>query len=251
MFENELKVLYEELKRESSLDKFIGNKDSLHPKIWENDDSMNPIVRKLLLKIAQKFIDYVGLKDSFKPEDITMTGSLANYNWTSFSDIDLHIVVDFKTVDENVELVKEMFDAKKGLWNEDNNIKIFGFDVELYVQDSNEPHMSTGIYSIENNDWIRKPIKQMVVIDKPNIIKKLKELNQKINKLDSVSDLSLKSNTIKKLKDSIKKMRQSGLEKGGEYSVENLVFKILRNNGGLDKLSKMDHEITDKQLSLK
>ena len=39
-----------------------------------------------------------------------LTGSLANYNWSSFSDVDLHIIVDFSQIDENYELVKGFFD---------------------------------------------------------------------------------------------------------------------------------------------
>jgi hypothetical protein len=250
MFENELNVLYEELKKDSSINKFIGVKDSLYPKIWI-DDRMNPIVRKLLLKIANNFIEFVGLKDGFKYEDITMTGSLANYNWTTFSDIDLHIIADFEKVDSNVDLVGEMFDAKKDLWNENNNIKIYGFDVEIYVQEHSIKHASTGVYSLENDNWVRRPIKQMVVIDKPNIIKKLKQIKNKITQIESIDDLSAKEIATTKLKDSIKKMRQSGLEKGGEYSVENLVFKVMRNDGTLDKLYTMGQTIIDKQYSIK
>ena len=44
-------------------------------------------------------------------EDLRLTGSLANYNWSEYSDVDLHLVVDFEKIDEDIELVKAFFDS--------------------------------------------------------------------------------------------------------------------------------------------
>jgi hypothetical protein len=45
-------------------------------------------------------------------------------------------------------------------------------------------------------------------------------------------------------------MRQAGLERAGEWSVENLVFKILRNLGIIDQLTEKIRELEDQELSL-
>ena len=45
-------------------------------------------------KVSQlDFIDFIGVP--LLIEDVIFTGSLANYNWSEYSDIDLHVVCDF------------------------------------------------------------------------------------------------------------------------------------------------------------
>ena len=90
--------------------------DTLNPKIWENSDDIESSelktkVRGALMKIAEKFIDYLG--DEVFVEDITLTGSLANYNWSEYSDFDLHIIIDFKQYGKESKVHKELFDARK------------------------------------------------------------------------------------------------------------------------------------------
>ena len=90
-------------------------KDTLNPKIWENPKEPNetvmiPKVRKALMRIAEEFIDFLG--DDVFVEDIHLTGSLANFNWSEFSDFDLHIIVDFKQYEKQSELYKELFNLK-------------------------------------------------------------------------------------------------------------------------------------------
>ena len=48
----------------------------------------------------------------------------------------------------------------------------------------------------------------------------------------------------------LKKFRQRGLESGGEYSYENLTFKLLRRNGYIGKLLDLKSTIIDKKLSI-
>ena len=55
---------------------------------------------------------------------------------------------------------------------------------------------------------------------------------------------------VDKLTEKIKKMRQSGLESGGEFSVENMVFKVLRRNGMLDRLYDIKTVAYDKSVTL-
>ncbi len=186
-------------------------------------------------------------------EDVTMTGSLANYNWSKYSDVDLHIVIDYKEVPVDEHLVQDFFKSKSSNWNKEHDVKIYGYDVELYVQDLNEPHHSTGVYSILNNEWKIKPEKKKITINDKSVKDKSNMLMDRIEDLydeliDGDYDKAIKG--VEKLTDKIKKMRKSGLESGGEFSVENMVFKVLRRNGMMDRLYDIKSVAYDKSVTL-
>lgn len=228
-------------------------KETLNPKIWENPSEpknaiMVPKVRRALLKIADEFIDYLG-EDVFV-EDIVLTGSLANFNWSEFSDFDLHVHVDLQQYEGEAELYKELYNLKKQLFNEKHDIKIYGYDVELYAQDTEEVHYSSGVFSIMNNDWINKPVKFRNEVDREILKNKIKSWTDKIDSaIESESDKD-ESKILDNLKEKLKKYRQSGLEKDGELSYENLVFKFLRRSGHIQKLFDTINKSVDKKLSI-
>ena len=149
--------------------------NELNPEIWVDEDTLEPEIRVKLLDIVADFLQNIGL-EGVEYEDITFTGSLANFNWSKYSDIDLHIVVDFSKIDENTELVREFFRGKFGIWNKNHDIMIKGYEVEIYVQDSREPHISTGVYSILNDQWLTKPVREEATIDFDNIKTKASKL---------------------------------------------------------------------------
>jgi predicted nucleotidyltransferase len=228
------------------------SKDNLNSQVWQDEDTLNPDVRAKLLEIATEFIDFLSVP--ILVEDIIFTGSLANFNWSEFSDIDLHIVANFAQFDEDLlELYQELFKVKKTIFNSDFNIKIFGYDVELYVQNSTEVHFSTGVYSVLFDEWIEKPVKEDKKID-TEVLKG--KINQWMSKIDTViknatdEDIESAKEYIKNLKDKLKKFRSGGLKEGGEYSYENLTFKYLRRNGYLDKLFNFEKHLVDRELSL-
>jgi len=225
---------------------------TLNPKIFDKEQHMHEDVRRILLMIADDFFETlnVGWVDI---DDIILTGSLANFNWSKFSDVDLHILVDFGEVDENEELVKEYFNSKKKLWNEKHDITIKGYDVELYMQDTEEPHVSSGVYSILWDGWVVQPDATKKEIDS-------KKVEQKVNNIiDAIYDVYYMYKNeeydktirmVKNLKEKIKKMRQTGLDREGEYSFENIAFKVLRRTMYLDKLSEIETKAYDKSLTL-
>ena len=224
--------------------------DELNPKLFDENKKLYKEVRDKLLVIADDFISSLNI-DQVDFEDILIVGSIANYNWNPYSDVDLHILYNFKDIDADFELVTEYFLAKKSIWNQDHDVKIYGYDVELYGQDIDETVDSGGIYSVLRNEWIRAPKKESYRISEKSLILKTKYFMRLI---DDVLELDASDETkIKKLtaiKDKIKKYRKSGLEQGGEYSEENLVFKMLRRTGYLEKLSDSRHELEDKVMSL-
>lgn len=229
--------------------------DKLNPEIWnESEDgsyTMKEEVRNSLLTIANEFVDFLGIE--IFVSDITMTGSLANYNWSEFSDIDLHIMYDFTEAGEQKELYKELFKLKKTLFNSTHDIKVKGYEVELYVQDSSEPHFSTGVFSVMFDEWINEPTQESVKIDDKKLQEKAQQWMDIIDTvIENVSDEELETalDTIDKVKDKLKKYRSCGLEREGEYSYENLVFKFLRRNEYIQKLFDFTNELVDKRLSL-
>lgn len=228
-------------------------KKTLNPKVWENPNdpkvaTMVPKVRKALLKISEEFIDDLG--DDVFVEDIYLMGSLANFNWSEYSDFDLHVIVDFERYEEQEELYKELFDLKKKLFNDKHNIKIFGYDVEVYAQGVSDESHSDGVYSVMDDEWIHRPTKTHKNIDMSVLKTKIKGWTDKID--DAIEDAKSENNVeaLKKIKDKLKDYRQSGLNKDGEFSYENLVFKYLRRSGHIGKLFDEKNKIKDKELSV-
>ena len=217
----------------------------LNPKIWPNG-KINSRVRLKLLDIADDFFKTLKI-GWLKPLDILLTGSMANYNWSKYSDFDLHLLLDFSDVDENVDFVHEYFTAKKKLWNEEHeNLMIYGFPVEVDVQDINENLISNGIYSLYKNKWIIEPSKdnlQSLGQDKETIKSKAIETMKKIDALyNATFDINHGSDgekllaQIQKLITIIKGIRKQSLTKGGEMAAGNIFFKILRRTGYIEKL---------------
>lgn len=224
-------------------------KDDLNPKIW-NDFDIDEEVRENLLKIAQDFYSSTDLNADVK--DVILTGSLSNYNWSEkYSDYDLHILINFKQVSEDVDLVKKYADASRNNWNKTHDIKLKGYEVEVYIQDIGEVHKSTGIFSLLNNKWLVRPSKVDFTPDDDAIKEKGKSAMMAIDDLESQVEEDKYDHfneKVKKVWDKIKNYRKSGLEsEGGEFSIGNLVFKLLRRNGYIEKLIELKRYSYDKQ----
>ena len=245
------------MSEESKIISSFSLQETLNPKIWNNHTnpekaSLKPEIRKKLLEIAHEFMDFIDVE--FFVDDIIFTGSLSNFNWSDFSDVDLHLEVDFTQFDkDSVELYRELFNLKKLLFNTNHDITIKGFEVELYVQDIIEPHTSGGIYSVLYDEWTVVPEKKDVKIDKNLLKTKIKTWTKKIDEVTEQvqnGDYDESILLIKELRDKIKKYRKAGLEEKGEFSYENLVFKFLRRGKYIEKLIDLSHKLKDKKLSL-
>jgi len=221
--------------------------DELSMKLWE-EDKLKPDIREQLLEISDAFIEYLGI--SIDVIDVTFTGSYANFNYTPYSDIDLHIIIDPKSVNKDVDLVEEFLKAKRQFWNDRHDIRVLNIEVELYAQDVNEEHASSGVYSVKNDEWINKPDKFRGEFDKRNVIRKVKYFKKQISMEIEEAKINRVTDGLEKLLKKIRNMRKSGLEKGGEMSDENIIYKILRSEGNIQKLYDMKDNIFDVGLSL-
>ena len=212
---------------------------TLNPKLWKGD-KLHPKLRIGLLKIANAF--YKFLETDAPIKDIILIGSSANYNWTQYSDIDLHIVVNYLKAGDNMHLVSNYMHAKKSLWNSKYPLNYKGLPIELYAQDSNENlHSTVGIFSVMKNRWLHKPDAQTISVDDTAIEQKAQPYEYEID--------SLKPGTpkveqrINKLKKRLQRLRQSGLDADGEYSLENMAYKHLRNKGYIERLNRLEQQV--------
>jgi hypothetical protein len=231
----------------------LAPKGDLYPKFWDAETKkLNNNIRIKLKEIAESFVK--GFDYPLVIKDIILTGSLANYNWNQFSDIDLHILVDFSEIpNEYMDAFRDYFDAKKQIWNKTHNINILGHEVEIYIQDSNEPHHSTGIYSVMNDRWNKESVFTKQDIDYEDVAEKTEYFIDQINKINDLfakKDFQKAKTGADKIREKIKKYRQAGLESEGEYSTENLVFKMLRNSGYLETLSNLKIQSSDQQMGI-
>lgn len=252
---------YNEFISEGRISEFYN--DELNPKFWtkkknqkgETEWVLDRNVRKKLLIIAKDF--YSKFEDTIgKPKivDIQLTGSLSNYNYTKYSDLDVHVLVDFDKIDAPKKVLKSAIDGIRFIWNLRHDIRIRGHEVETYMQDSEEPHVASGLYSLMDDEWIKKPTFDPPSVDPADVDKKYEGIASDINKFEEklVKQNTTPSNAKElyekagKLKEKIMKMRKEGLQKEGEFSVGNLAFKKLRNEGYIEKLIDTISQAYDK-----
>lgn len=221
--------------------------EKLCPDIWK-DMVLKDDVREKLLYNANDFLDY--LKVELSVQDVVIVGSIAGYNWSKYSDIDLHIIIDynqFGNVDKS--LMDDYFSARKTVWNNKFSIKIKGHDVEVYIEDLSSPPKSSGVYSIINNQWIKEPQKYDIENIDYNIVdNKVLTIQNLID--DVIYDVDCDYECAKEIRDKIWKMRQAGLAEGGEWSPENIAFKILKRQKYIEKFLFYLTQLKSADLSL-
>ena len=234
-------------------------KDSLHPRFWNDEQHLDMHIRRALLVIAKDFIDEYNLGE-YVIDDIIMTGSLANYNWSEeFSDIDLHIIMDTTQLSEDLSLAKSISDAMRNVWNKTHtDISVGGFPVELYIQDTHEPHKSSGVYSLLDDEWKTSPSldKLSGEIEEDEIKTRVAEYMNLIDKIEmmynDIDPLQM-YHCCAKLLDKIKAERASGLtnDDAAELTTGNLIFKSLRRSGHIEKLIDIKRRCFDRARSIK
>lgn len=229
--------------QEGIVDQAVQFNNELNPVLFDHN-KLNATVRYKLLLIAQNFARFIDIP-KLNLKDITISGSNAAYTYTEHSDLDLHLIVDIPSAAEFH--LKPLFDAKKNQYNYNHDIKIKGIDVELYVQSSKEKHISAGIYSVLDDQWIKEPGLVRANINDDDVERKVENYLNKIKLALKTKDYD-KANSVKS---EISKLRKAGLETTGEFGVENIAFKVLRTQGWIDKLRQHIYDLEDQNLSLK
>jgi len=217
--------------------------DEYNPWLFDGDH-LKPVIKRQLETIADDFIEFMGIPE-LAIEDIIITGSNVAYTYTSHSDIDLHLLVDFAKLPES-DVYKELFNAKKSLYNDTYEITIRDIPVEVYVQDTAQSHTSLGEYSLYKDMFTRIPTKKRANLDEISAASKFERLEQ-------LALEGLKSDDIEKVNgvlSIIKRYRQSGLDNKGEFGPENLAFKAVRSKGYFQALFDHRNKLRAEQLSL-
>lgn len=226
-----------------SFSKFISEKVEYHrelcPKVW-NNMQMDEALREKLLAIANDF--WESLKLDIELYDIQLTGSLANYNWTNSSDLDVHLIIDFGQINQDQDLVRKALDGQRFIWNQRHALQLRGHDVECYVQHKDEQHVASGLFSILKNQWIITPTWKEPKVDEKDVTEKVRviksemsEIMDRLKKADSEEAQEL-YDYIGRFRKKIQNDRKEGLAKDGEFSIENLAFKELRRDGSIEKI---------------
>ena len=229
----------------------IKQQKTLDPQLWDGE-KLKPEIADRLIQIARKFFKSLDIGPDTLIKDITLTGSLASFNWSDYSDVDLHILLDFNEF-ENPDLIKDLVRNAASNWNNKHDIKIKGYDVEMYVQDANEPHHSLGVFSLSNNRFLKTPQRFNKKIDSGAVKEKANDLMEKIDDIYDLfadHDYSLAEKRADYIINKIRNYRKSGLEQDGPYAIENLVFKVLRRNGYLEKIINLKTNSYDKRMSV-
>ena len=232
----------------SELKLTLKSHDKLNNKLWKENGKLDPEVYLALDKIGKEWADFANIPKS-AIKDVILTGGNANYNYTKFSDLDLHLVVDKDKI-ECQGILDDYLQSKKQLWALTHDITVKGQPVELYAQDYKDPFREgQGIYSLKSNKWLQQPTKYKINRTHPEVIRKVKDFMAQIDSLIDTNSDDIE--VFNRLKARLKNMRASAIEKGGESAPENLVFKELRNRGYLDKMSNYIRKLKDTSLSLK
>lgn len=220
--------------------------DVLNPKFWD-DNKLKQEVKDKLIEIGTTWIEWAGIPPN-SVKDLILVGGNANYNYTPYSDLDLHILIDPDEIENCPEFFDDYMKDKKQLWSLTHDITIYDHDVEIYAQNLKDKFaQNQGVYSLTQDSWLSEPTQQEVNLDNPQIKQKVEEY---INKIDALIASNSEEESFNKLKKKFRDMRASGIKQAGEFSIENLVFKELRNLGYLDKMTQYIKSKQDERLSL-
>lgn len=217
-------------------------KDTLNQKFF-NGNILKDDVRTALLDIAEKFKEDLDLP--FEPVDVYFTGSCANYNYNEYSDIDLHLVYDFENVGEAAEILSNYLFSAKKVFNDKYDIKIKGYPVEVGAENQAEPLVSSGVYSLVQNKWVKEPNNANTEIQEPDA----PFYQEVINDIEE----AIQSNNSKIIGDEWKELaqlRKLSLAKEGEFGPGNTLFKKLRNEKYLERLKDAYYNTESDRLSL-
>jgi predicted nucleotidyltransferase len=237
---------------EEGLVEDIEKHEELNPALFENS-KLKPEVKNKINEIVDEFLKEFEEADvELAVQDIILTGSNASYNYTKDSDLDIHIVADVSKIEDTLKLHKVIYDAYKSAFNKKFEIELNKVPVELYVETQDTPLVSNGIYSVINDEWVKEPTKEDIPeVDQEAIDKAFKPWEKRYKALlaDTTDEVEDEAD-IDKFIDSLYELRAKGLSTDGEYSIENLVFKEMRNKGYLDTLKELRHKVIARRLSL-
>ena len=240
-------VLYSPRNFDEELEEDIEKHDELNPKLFDGDKLKQEVVDKIN-EIVDVFLESLAEDDiKIKVDDVILVGSNVSYNYTKDSDLDIHIIADVTQLDCPDNLYPLLYGAYKSLFNKKMNINFYGIPVEVYVETDDTPLRSNGMYSVKDNNWIKKPDQESIPeIDYDEINELVQPYEDRFNEIKDDPSVG----AIDRLIADIYECRKIGMANDGESDINNLVFKEFRNRGYLDQLKDLRSEVLSKELSL-
>lgn len=249
---NNIKNIYEFKEEDLEPTDSFEVKETLNPDVWD-DFKIKPDIRERLLEISNEFIN--NLYGDFDISDIFLIGSLASYNWSQYSDFDVHIQLEYSDINPDTGLVENYLDLLGKRWNRDYSITLYDYEVELYVEDMGQDRSHiNGLYSILKDKWIKRPSDDIEDVDTHLVEKKAINLMEQVDEIESrldSADYDEIKDDVDRIWDKIKKARRDGINSpDGEYSIGNLVFKYLRRNDYIGKIIDIKSQLVEKKYSI-
>jgi predicted nucleotidyltransferase len=231
-------------------------KDKLNPDFFNSEGQLNSQIRLRLLDIADDFVKSLAVK-WVKPSDIVLTGSIANYNWSKYSDVDIHIIYNFNDVYKKTEFVKDYFNSKRDIWNDTHEgLTIKNLPVEISIEDSSNPAKSSGVYSLEKNKWVKEPENMNdSELNKEYIkdfcAKQMTKFDELFDEIDNETDrkkLEILSNKVEALYEKLKNMRGEALKsKEKEMATGNIIWKVIKHQGYIERAWDYINKVYDRR----
>lgn len=250
---DEVHAVINEVSDDKIIEESIEKHDTLNPKIWNSDNTLKKEVKEKIDEIVDTFKENL-LEDGvdLKIKDVIICGSNANYNYTENSDIDIHIISDTKDLDCNKKHLPIIYNAYKKMFNDSYGIEFYDTEVEIYVENDKTGVTSGGIYSVKDNKWLKEPsMVEVPEVDEKEFEEELSKWEDECNEiLYNLEDIEDSIKNIDTILDELYEMRQDSIQKEGEFSIGNLVFKELRNKGFLTNLKEVKKELQTRLMSL-
>ena len=217
--------------------------ETLNPKLWSSDNKLLDDVKVKIVEIIEQFISTCDIPINMV--DAHLVGSNASYNYTQYSDLDVHIISNFDLVDAPKEILQVLYNALKAKFNADYDISIRGIDVEIYVEDIRSTAISNGVYSLYEDRWIRFP-KKLTDVPQVEIEPEFSEWKEKFQTAINSGN----SDSIVNVINDIYILRKNSLDSEGEYGKGNQIFKEIRNCGLLDSAKDAYKTFKSKELTI-
>lgn len=128
-FVNTYKALMESLVED------IEKHETLNPKLWNSDNTLKDEVKEKIMEIVKDFTDGLekdGIK--FNLKDVKLVGSNCSYNYNKDSDLDIHLVMDTKSLECPDNLYPLLYSSYRSIWNKNHDIDFYGIPVEIFVE---------------------------------------------------------------------------------------------------------------------
>ncbi len=231
-------------------------KNQLSPVLWGSDKHLRPAVESRVQTVVKQILDSMAL--GFDPSEILLTGSAANFNWSAASDLDIHILFDFKEIVGGTPLTEEglfnLLMAAGSGWNDRHDIRIRGFEVELYLGRDDEALVSdAGAYSLLRKEWVHEPVAFMT--DQPMTPEVEEQVKQWVTRIGGIlgllqTDPAEAALQARELRMDLRQARSQSVHDEGELGTLNVAFKVLRRSGYLNKLAVASAEAYDQMMSM-